>query len=272
MNQGIHFISGLPRSGSTLLSALLRQNPRVHANITSPVGSIFLTALREMSEQNEGAVFINDERRREVLLGIVKGFYYDIHQHKTVFDTNRLWCSKLPTVCALYPEAKVICCVRDVPWIYDSVERLIRRNALQPSKIFNFDTTGTVYDRFDGLGRSTGLIGFAWAALRQAYFSEEAHRLLLVNYETLTHNPQKALDTIYEFVGMPPFKHNFNSIEFDATEFDQRLGTPGLHSVGKSIRVEMRTRTILPPELFQRVAGDNFWKDPNMNLFGATVI
>ncbi|MFB8797203.1 MAG: sulfotransferase [Microcoleus sp.] len=32
-----HFISGLPRSGSTLLAALLRQNPRFHAAMTSPV-------------------------------------------------------------------------------------------------------------------------------------------------------------------------------------------------------------------------------------------
>ena len=42
MNHGLHFISGLPRSGSTLLSALLRQNPRVHAAMTSPVGSRLL--------------------------------------------------------------------------------------------------------------------------------------------------------------------------------------------------------------------------------------
>lgn len=272
MDKGIHFISGLPRSGSTLLSAILRQNPQIHANITSPVGSIFLTALHEMSEKNEGAVFINDERRREVLLGIVKGFYYDIHKEKTVFDTNRLWCSKLSTLGVLYPNAKVICCVRDVPWIYDSVERLVRKNALQPSKIFNFETAGTVYDRFDGLNRSTGLVGFAWAALRQAYFSEEASRLLLVNYETLTQNPQRALDAIYKFVDMPAFKHDFNNIVFDATEFDQRLGTPGLHHVGKSIRTDMRRQTILPPELFRRVAADNFWQDPTSNFFGATVI
>ncbi|MGI4764644.1 MAG: sulfotransferase, partial [Janthinobacterium lividum] len=33
----MHFISGLPRSGSTLLAALLRQNPTVHAHISSPV-------------------------------------------------------------------------------------------------------------------------------------------------------------------------------------------------------------------------------------------
>jgi len=34
-----HFISGLPRSGSTLLSAILRQNPRFYAGMTSPVAT-----------------------------------------------------------------------------------------------------------------------------------------------------------------------------------------------------------------------------------------
>jgi sulfotransferase len=33
----IHFISGLPRSGSTLLAALLRQNPRFEAGMSGPL-------------------------------------------------------------------------------------------------------------------------------------------------------------------------------------------------------------------------------------------
>ena len=32
----MHLISGLPRSGSTLLAALLRQNPRFEAGISGP--------------------------------------------------------------------------------------------------------------------------------------------------------------------------------------------------------------------------------------------
>ncbi len=40
MTAKIHFISGLPRSGSTLLGALLRQNRRFHASMSSPVGSL----------------------------------------------------------------------------------------------------------------------------------------------------------------------------------------------------------------------------------------
>jgi sulfotransferase len=41
MQKVIHFISGLPRSGSTLLAAILRQN-RFHAGMSSPVASLFM--------------------------------------------------------------------------------------------------------------------------------------------------------------------------------------------------------------------------------------
>jgi sulfotransferase len=271
VNNGIHFISGLPRSGSTLLSALLRQNPAVHANITSPVGSLILAALGCMSAANEGSVFVDDERRKAVLRAIVDGYYYDIHPVKTVLDTNRLWCSKMQTLKTLYPEAKVVCCVRDMPWIYDSVERLIQRNALTPSKIFGFETSGTVYDRFETLNRSNGMVGFAWTGLRQAFFGDDSARLMLVTFDTLTKNPARALEAVYDFIGLKPFKHDFDNIEFDVSEFDNYLGTPGLHTVGRKVKAEPR-KTVLPPELFNRVAVDTFWLDPKLNTNGVRVV
>jgi hypothetical protein len=42
MQNAFHFISGLPRSGSTLLAAILRQNPAFHAAMTSPVGALYM--------------------------------------------------------------------------------------------------------------------------------------------------------------------------------------------------------------------------------------
>ncbi|MEM5734156.1 sulfotransferase, partial [Shewanella algae] len=42
MARRFHFISGLPRSGSTLLSAILRQNPRFSAGMSSPVAMLAL--------------------------------------------------------------------------------------------------------------------------------------------------------------------------------------------------------------------------------------
>ena len=264
MDRGLHFISGLPRSGSTLLAALLRQNPAVHAAMTSPVGSLVTQLMRAMSQENEGAVFIDDEQRARILRAAVDAFYADIHPTRTVFDTNRMWCAKLPTIAALWPDARVVACVRNPAWALDSVERLTRRNALEPSGIFKFDPGGTVYARAEGLMSSTGLIGFALNALREAVFDDRRARLLLVRFETLTTDPAHALATIYDFIGLPRFAHDFEAIEpdYDALLFDARLGAPGLHAVGPRVHSPPRA-TVLPPDLFAKYTGDEFWTLPD---------
>jgi sulfotransferase len=262
VDRGIHFISGLPRSGSTLLAAILRQNPRFHAGMMSPVGSLFSALLREMSQANEAAVFIDDTQRAAILRALFDAYYLRIHPHKVVFDTNRVWCARLPALAALFPRARVIACVRDVPWILDSIERLVRRNRFEPSGIFKFDPSGTVYSRLEALGSGTGMVGFAWNALREACFGEHADRLILLTYETLTADPARALAAVYDFIGEPPFAHDFVHVSYDeAREFDARLGTPGLHEVAPVVRHVPR-RSVLPPDLFARYEPDTFWRDP----------
>lgn len=263
MNHGLHFISGLPRSGSTLLSALLRQNPHVHAAMTSPVGSLVTMLLRGMSQDNEGAVFIDNDQRERVLKAVVDAFYADIHPDKLVIDTNRLWCSKLPTIAALWPQAKVIACVRNPAWCLDSIESLTRRNPLEPSGIFKFEAGGTVYSRAEALMSGAGMIGYAVNALRQAVFGAERDRLLLIRFETLTVDPARVMTAIYDFLGQPQFTHDFDQIEpdFDAMMFDARIGSPGLHAVGPKVSMSKRD-TILPPELFAKYTGDTFWDLP----------
>lgn len=271
MQHGIHLISGLPRAGSTLLAGILRQNPRFHAAMTSPVGSLFTALLGEMSQRNEFALFIDDARRKAVLRGLFESYYREIGASKLVFDTNRLWCSKLPALAELFPSAKVICCVRHVPWILDSLERLIRRNKFEPSKIFNFDPGGTVYSRAEGLSQANGLVGFAWHALKEAFYGEEAGRIMLLDFETLTREPEKAMAALYDFIGEPIFRHDFKQVAYAEEEFDARLGTPGLHKVGAEVRPVER-ESVLPPDLFRRFENDSFWRDPALNPRGVRVV
>jgi sulfotransferase len=61
MQNGIHFISGLPRSGSTPLATLMLQNSALHGGITSPVGSLVTGMLRGVSQGNETALMIDNE-------------------------------------------------------------------------------------------------------------------------------------------------------------------------------------------------------------------
>jgi len=271
MQNGVHFISGLPRSGSTLLAAILRQNPRFHAGMSSPVGSLFMALQGAMSRRNEAAVFIDEEQKRHLLRGLFDGYYHAIHPGKVVFDTNRAWCSKLSTLVRLFPRARVVCCVRHVPWIMDSIERLIRANAFELSGIFGYEASNTVYTRVNRLAGSDGLVGFAIDALREAYWGEHADRLILVGYEALAKRPEDTLRQLYDFLGEPWFAHDFDNVEYQADEFDLALGTPNLHTIRRKVGWVER-RTVLPPELFDRFVGDAFWTVPSLNYSSVPVI
>jgi sulfotransferase len=271
MQNGVHFISGLPRSGSTLLAAILRQNPRFHAGMSSPVGSLFMALQGAMSRRNEAAVFIDETQKRELLAGIFGNYYHAIHPEKVVFDTNRAWCSKLPTLVKLFPNSKVICCVRHVPWIMDSIERLIRENAFELSGIFNFESLNTVYTRVNRLAASDGLVGFAIDALREAFWGEHADRLILVGYEAISKRPKETIRTLYDFLGETYFEHDFENVEYEANDFDLALGTPNLHKVRRKVSWIER-ETVLPPELFNRFANDAFWAVPEINKHNVPVI
>lgn len=271
MQHGIHFISGLPRSGSTLLAAILRQNPRFHAGMTSPVGSLYMALEGALSRRNETAVFIDDMQRRDVLGGVFDNYYRSVQQEKLVFDTNRVWCSKLPALAGLFPDARVICCVRSVSWIMDSIERLVRQNAYELSGIFGFEPGGTVFTRINRLAGSDGMVGYALDALQEAFYGAHSSKLILLEYQALARAPEDALRKLYELLGEPWFPHDFGALEYEADAFDLALGAPGLHRVRRKVEWIER-QTILPPQLFERFVNDAFWRKPDIESHAAQII
>lgn len=269
--QPVHFISGLPRSGSTLLAALLRQNPRFYAHMSSPLAGMVDAMLGEMSDRNELAAFITDEQRQRVLRDLFASYYGAESATEVIFDTSRRWCSKLPVLNELFPAFKIIACVRQVPWIIDSLERAIQRNALRPSFLVNFQTGSTVYNRVEGVASGEGIVGFSYNALKDAFYGEHAHHLMLLQYETLVRDPAMAMAAVYDFIGESPFQHDFDNVHFDVGEFDERTGMPGLHAVGRKVAAPERT-TVLPPDIFRRFENDAFWLNARANLRGVTVV
>ena len=61
------------------------------------------------------------------------------------------------------------------------VERLVRRNAFELSGMLRIRAGRTVYTRVNRIAASDGLVGYALDALREAFFGEDAHRLILVD-------------------------------------------------------------------------------------------
>src|ERR1700748_1302740 len=89
-----HFISGMPRSGSTLLAAILNQNPRFRAGMTRPLADIMGVVIAETSSKNDFSFAVSEDQRAALLRGLVKNFYASQGGAEVVFDTSRLWCSR----------------------------------------------------------------------------------------------------------------------------------------------------------------------------------
>ncbi len=238
--------------------------------MSSPVAALIGSLLTEMGGSREHSVFLDDARRQKILKGIFTNYYADC-EASVIFDTSRAWCARMNLIDALFPEAKVIACVRHMPWVIDSVERLVLRNVFQPSGIFGYTTTGTVYSRAEAIAKGEGMVGFGYNALKEAFFGPFAHKLMLVQYETLVTDPARVLQAIYDFTGTEPFTHDFDNVSYDADEFDRKLGTPGLHHVRRKVAAEPR-RTVLPPDVFQRFENDAFWRNPDLNPHRVAVI
>ena len=271
MDRTIHVISGLPRSGSTLLAALLRQNPALRAEMSSPL-AVLCERLLPVMGQGEYATAFDDARRRAVLAGVVEGYYRDAPAEAVLFDTNRAWCAHLRILADLVPDARVIACVRDPVWIIDSFERLFRRNTYLVSRLHGLAHPATVFDRVEQLMAVTGAFGAAWQALQDAYYGELAHRLILLDYDALTAEPVRVLAQLYELLGLAPFAHDPERVGYEGgVAFDAALNTPGLHAVRPRVE-RLHRRTILPPRIVQRLANTSFWRDAAQNPGGAFVI
>lgn len=266
-----HFISGLPRSGSTLLCALLKQNPRFSAAMTSPVASL-CTAIHKKMCGGEFAVFFNDARRATILRGVFDSYYAGADTQQVMFDTNRTWTARAALLASLYPNARIICCVRDIGWIIDSVERMLAKNPLQLSRVFNFQPGASVYSRVETLMNSeSGLIGLPWSNLREAWFSEQAHRLVLVPYDHLVAEPEQTLRRLYVAIGEPWFPHDFDNVVYDEPDYDALIGMPGMHKVRQKVEPEQR-KPVVPPDLFAKFAHTHFWQKPELNVRGVQIL
>jgi sulfotransferase len=268
----LHLISGLPRSGSTLLCALLRQNPRYTAAMSSPVATL-CGALQQKMCDNEFSMFFDDTKRAGMLRGVFDQYYAGSGgAERVVFDTNRGWTGRLPLLNALYPRARVICCVREVGWIVDSMERMLAKNPLQLSRIFKFQPGVSVYARTDVLmNQESGLIGLPWNNLREAWFGDLADRLIVVRYEQLAAQPGQTMQRLYEALEEPPFEHDFDNVVYDEPDYDAMLGMPGLHSVRQKVGYVQRQPGI-PPDVFARLGSANFWLKPELNPRGVTIL
>lgn len=256
------FVSGLPRSGSTLLSAILRQNPEFYADISSPVQNLIQGAIDTITA-SENNMIIREDRRKTLLYNIVQG-YYDHIDRPVVFDSNRGWTAKTSLLKELFPYTKIICCVREVEWILDSFETITAKNCLYTNTFADDESIQSVDTRCADMMdvKKSGMVIKPWYWLQEG-LAINPDMIMLVDYKSLCQSPKRTMQQVYQFIDKPYHEHDFENVEYENEAFDRALNKKDLHTVKKQVRWEER-RSILPQYVIDRYKTMNFWKNSSL--------
>lgn len=256
MNKKYHFITGLPRSGSTLLSSILRQNPRFHASITDPLANLVKGVIDHSQDSPGMKAEVPVERRKNLVRHLFEGYYEDVDK-EVVFNTNRAWTFLTNVTRDLYPNAKYIVCVRDLNWVLDSFELAHRRNPFSTNTVTGGHSK-SVYQRAESLMSEEGVVGFPYVGVKQAITGPDKSLIFLLEYNQLCKDPVNTIKALYNFIEEPYYEHDFNNVEASWDEYDAEIGIK-LHEVRK--KVEYRERQfILPPDILNKYAGLEVWR------------
>jgi sulfotransferase len=258
------FISGLPRSGSTLVSSILRQNPKFYADISSPLEILVNQTITTLTN-NENNYNINENQRISIIRHLFEGYYSHLEQ-PIIFDTSRSWTKRTTLLQLLFPYTKIICCVRDIVQIINSFEVIFKKNPLYANTIIKSDLVDHVFSRCDAMmDHKDGIITANWLYLQEAFYANP-EMIYFVNYEELCKFPEETMSKVYSFINEPYFNHDYNNLNYSNKNFDNFCNLKDLHTV-KS-RVEYTPpRLIIPPEIVHKYssASMEFWKNINNN-------
>ena len=268
MQRTYHFISGLPRSGSTLLSSILNQNPRFYASISDCVQQYAHAIIRETEASVGVPVLVPPAKRIEVIRGIFDSYYSD--KSEVCFNTNRGWSGDTAFLKQIYPDFKMIVMLRDVRWVLNSFEVLHQKTPLTLKPLYHNQDVQSVYDRtqmlMGDIPNFGGYVSGPLAGVNASFASAEKDNILYVTYAALVKQPEKTLKAIYAFLGETYYQHDFNNVAASYDEFDAHAKIQGLHTIRKAVAAKKQP-VLIPPDLWEKYASANSWLHINKSKY-----
>lgn len=258
------FLAGLARSGSTLITALLEQHPKIHTTGTS----IVLDHILQIKNSKNGATLaydLSDEASQAwgMMRGLLNGAYEQVEKGKIVLEKNRRWTKEIPALTRILGEKpKIIAVVRPIPEIISSFILLskgigtanrIDKEILSLNKdLTNCNRAAVIWEKY---------IYPDWRAFKVGY--EENHECFcLIDYNELVTNPKNCIDHICTFLDLDPFDFKVKQLSNPNPEKDGIYGLPGLHYVrGEIKRVSPPAEQILGEKLY------DFWVTKDLEFW-----
>ena len=249
----LHFLSGLPRSGSTVLSSILNQNPEVYVTPTSPMLNVAVKMQEAWRDDPTVKANYYEDQARNITKAILPAFW----QHRPepiIIDKGRGWAKNMPTANALFEKKiKVLVVERDLPSIMASWLTIIKKqkNCYLDREIVNKGYAPTDDNRMAEMWFN--MVKDCMEGTQQIKV-DVPDQILVVKYDDLMEDPKLQLKRIEEFLELPHHEYDFENIQNDTVDDDMvAWGFDGLHTIRpKLAKVAKDPKEILGEELYNR--------------------
>jgi sulfotransferase len=244
--KNIHFMAGFPRSGSTLLTSIINQNPRIYATHKTHLHPSVKAFVQENPNHESVQSGYLDEIYPQVVYEMAQGFYKHIDK-PTIIDKNRDWATPYSIHLAkmISENTKIIFQTRPILEILASFVTLARNNKgnyidqnMQNEDFWSYYYRPIDDARCDWLMKSRSQIDVALFGYEISQRDEYKDIFHLIDYKDLCLDPQQELNKMYDFLGEERFSHQFEQIENNEPLNDAFVfGVPSLHWVRSKIDV-----------------------------------
>jgi sulfotransferase len=258
-----YFDCGLPRSGSTLLTALLNQNPQIHAGTLSPVFEVmYYTNDRLQGEQAQA--FPKPEVFRRMVSNVITEYYSD-RDEKVIVDKCRAWPAHIDLIKEyITPDPKIICTVRHPLDILASFITLFHKDgglnfidkAMLKQGMFITDDARCHFMMNPG-----GIVWESMNALATAFRQNQTQYIHFIQYDDLVSDPKRVMQGIHSYLRLKPFEYDFENIVQKDREKDKEVyGLPTMHEVRQKVEKKSKHYSeVLSEEVINKYKNMDFW-------------
>jgi len=251
-NKKIFFLAGFPRSGNTLLTSILNQNPDICCTPNSATleiySDIYLIKYKD--------VFVNypDHKSLDNVLDAVYSAYYKDWNFKYIIDRGPAGTPGNLTLLKkhLKQEIKIIFLVRPLLEILAS---WIIFSEKEPTCFLN-RYASTRLRKCSLLMDAKGQIAKELNCMQNLLKPENKHHVHFVDYKEIVKEPVATMKEIYKFFNIPPFKHRFTNLEqvkVNGLGYDDTTMGKGMHTIKTKKLIKSTTKVnILPREIIKR--------------------
>jgi sulfotransferase len=230
-------LSGIPRSGSTVLASLLSQHPDIHTTTTSPILDLMNVIKKEWDPITGHLLDKNSEQLKNILTGMFLSSYSHIEK-SIIIDKHREWPRHIKFMSeTLGHKPKIICTTRDIAEVLASFILLIESNKPRITYIDQelIDSNKPVNNATRCRHLWEKYISVPWKSLKLGKEYDKSCMLFL-DYKDIVGNPKETTTKIFNFLEIDtPVNFNYSHLT-PKPENDKAYGLIGLHDIRSELK------------------------------------